>query len=363
MLPKTPIRAWGIAFLALAPGPAFAQDAGPPPASRTIAIVVHDKHGKPLATVDKADLELQVDSKPVVISRLETAAQKPLFLGLILDTGKRQEQVVPEAKAPEKTFLGAYAGKSGDQEFVIHFDRQIELMQDLTGDAKLLNSAIDELQPANSEESDDTSSRDDDDERARRPAANGERIYDAVLLAADEILRKPEGRKVVVVVSDGVDHGSKESFASAVEAAQRSGVAVYTVYVPGEKDPADTKQGTGSQGGQQRRTGGIGWPGSPGGSGPGGGQSPRQSRREPLVQQDGRKILLEMAQKTGGAMFEARKKEDLDGVLKDITQYLQDEVSLTFNLDPEMTGSFHRIALTSHGPDKVQAPQAFYTGR
>ena len=344
-----------VGCVALASG--WAQTATP--AVRTIPVVVHDKHGKPLATVDKADLDLQIDSQPAAIAKLESAAQKPLFLGLVIDTGKRQEQVVPEAKAPEKTFFGAYAGKSGDQEFVIHFDRQIELMQDLTADSKLLNSAIDELQPANSEDSDDTSSRDEDDDRAQRPAANGERLYDAVFLAADEILRKPEGRKVVVVISDGVDRGSKESFASAVEAAQRSGVAVYTVYVPGEQESPASQRATDTQGGQQRRNGGIGWPGSPGGSPA---PSGRQPKREPVVHQDGRKILLEMAQKTGGAMFEAKKKDELGGVLSDITQYLQDENSLTFNLDPQMTGDFHRIALTSRGSDKVQAPQAFYTG-
>lgn len=334
------------------------------PAQKAISVILHDKHGKPVTAVNTADLQLQVDSQPATITQVTSEAEKPLLLGLLVDTSKRQEQVVLAGKTPEKTFLDAYLGKSGGKEFVIHFDRQIELMQDVTADSKLLNSAIDDLQPANGADADDAPSSQDGEDSAGQPRPGNDRLYDAVFLAAEDILRKPSGRKALIVVSDGVDDGSKESFASAVEAAQRSGVPVYTIYIAGEQEPRSNDRGSGgNQGGQQRRNGGIGWPGSPGGGDPGGGQTGGHSRRQAPPREDGRKILLELAQKTGGAMFEAKKKDELGSVLNDITQYLQDEYLLTFDLDPKMTGEFHRIGLTARGgSDKVQAPQAFYTG-
>src|SRR5450756_2988088 len=54
-------------------------------------------------------------------------------------------------------------------------------------------------------------------------------LYDAVLLAADELMRKQSGRKALVLLTDGVDTGSKVSLSSAVEAAQRADTLVYSI--------------------------------------------------------------------------------------------------------------------------------------
>jgi hypothetical protein len=46
-------------------------------------------------------------------------------------------------------------------------------------------------------------------------------LYDAVLLASDELMKKQHGRKALIILSDGVDTGSKTSLTSAIAAAQR----------------------------------------------------------------------------------------------------------------------------------------------
>ena len=356
------------------------QTPTPDAASRALPIVLHDKHGTPQTAIHKEDLQLLVDSRPATVLSVESDAKAPLKLGLLIETSKRQEEVVPAARKPEETFLDEHATRPGDQAFVLHFDKEIELMQDLTAEKAKLHSAVEDLRPATDEATDDSAdsndsdSSDDSDDRRRRKKPSGIKLYDAIFLASDEILQKPTGRKAIVVISDGEDRGSKESLASAVESAQRTGTVVYTVYVEGEREKQDQRRGNQNGGQQQRRSGGgIGWPSSgggyPGGQGGGqgggqtGGGNGRGGQKQKAAHEDGRKILLEISKKTGGAMFESKKKEDIGSLLTQISQYFQAEYLMTFRPDADSTGSFHRVSATANKSGwSVQVPEAYYSG-
>ena len=58
----------------------------------------------------------------------------------------------------------------------------------------------------------------------------GTMLYDSILLASDELMKKQKGRKAVIVLTDGVDRGSKVSITEAIESAQRSDTLVYSIY-------------------------------------------------------------------------------------------------------------------------------------
>ncbi len=128
----------------------------------------------------------------------------------------------------------------------------------------------------------------------------GTLLYDAVFLASDELMQKQPGRKALIVLSDGVDMGSKESLESAIESAQRANTIVYSVLF---KD--DEAYGNG--GGGFGRTGisipGMGGPGM-GRGGMGGGRG----RRFPEEHADGKKVLERISKETGGRMFEVSKE-------------------------------------------------------
>src|SRR6202007_1433227 len=64
---------------------------------------------------------------------------------------------------------------------------------------------------------------------ARRGGGGGTLLYDAVYLASDELMKKQQGRKAVIVLSDGVDQGSKETIDQAIETAQRADTVVYSI--------------------------------------------------------------------------------------------------------------------------------------
>src|SRR5262249_33045640 len=140
----------------------------------------------------------------------------------------------------------------------------------------------------------------------------GTLLYDAVYLASDELMKKQQGRKAIVVLSDGVDRGSKESLDSAIGTAQKSDTVVYSILF--KDDEMNEHRGFGGPrvgiGG-----GGLGGPIGGGGMGRRGGRYPQEKRV------DGKKILERISRETGGRMFEVSKK----GTVEQIYAEIQDE--------------------------------------
>ena len=77
----------------------------------------------------------------------------PLTLGLLVDTSMSQRRVLGEERDASATFLDQVLRVDKDQAFVIHFDREVELLQDLTSSRQKLQAALGLLQtPQRSEE-------------------------------------------------------------------------------------------------------------------------------------------------------------------------------------------------------------------
>ena len=87
----------------------------------------------------------------------------------------------------------------------------------------------------------------------------GTTLYDAIYLGSNDLMQKPQGRKAIVVLTDGEDRGSMETLNQAIAAAQRAETVVYAIYFKGEQ------HGYGGHGGVGGRGGGF-----PGGGGRGG---------------------------------------------------------------------------------------------
>jgi VWFA-related protein len=174
-------------------------------------------------------------------------------------------------------------------------------------------------------------------------------------------MKKQQGRKALIVLSDGVDWGSKESLQSAIETAQRAETVVYSILFA-EKDR--DSDGFGRQGGGMGRHGsgwpggGGGWPG--GGGGPaGGGRNPREPRR------DGKKILEQISKETGGRLFEVSKKEALDQIYDSIAEELRAQYNLGYTPDKgNPDAGYHKITLTAKQKDlAVQTREEYYGER
>ncbi len=336
------------------------QQPQPPPTTVTVNVkvvnvlaTVRDKHGEIVRNLTKDDFALEEDGRPQTISYFAHETDLPLTLGLLVDTSMSQRRVLDQERSASSTFLDQVLRVDKDRAFLIHFDREVELLQDLTSSRQKLQAALGLLQtPQFGHESQEGGGNSPDSYPGSRRRAGGggggTLLFDAVYLASNELMKKQQGRKALIVLSDGVDRGSKETLASAVEAAQRADTLVYSILF------ADEEGYGGGYGG--RGMGGMGGMGRRGG---GRGRYPQQERP------DGKKILEQISKQTGGRLFEVSKKQPIEQIYDHIQEELRNQYSLGYTPDrADLGAGYHKIRLTTKKKDLiVQARDGYYAER
>jgi VWFA-related protein len=308
-----------------------------------LPVVVRDKKGQIVPNLKVDDFTLNEDGHPQTIKSFAHETNLPFRLGLLVDTSRSQESALPGERTATGKFIDQMLSQPADKAFLMHFDHEVELLQDFTAAKTSLHHELDEMSTS-TYSNDEPSSGDEHGGGGRR--RGGTQMYDAIYLASNELMNKEPGRKALIVLSDGVDRGSKESLNDAIDAAEKANVSVYAVYFKGEQEHHDSGFGPGGGG----HHGGGGYPGGgggyPGGGGQRGGQRPGGGSNEPHV--DGKKILEQIAGRTGGVFFEAKKKDSFDEVYAKIGEELHGQYLLTYTPDKKLQGDsegFHKIAL------------------
>src|ERR1017187_7281526 len=227
----------------------------------TLPVTGRDKQGQLVKDLTKDDFTLEEDGRPQTIKYFSQESNLPLTLGLLVDTSLSQREVLDQERNASRSFLDQMLVQEKDKAFLIHFDHEVELLQDLTHSHDKLQSALDLLKTPNDDRSRSNDPNDDSRSGSRHGHA-GTMLYDAVYLASNELMKKQQGRKAVIILSDGVDRGSKTTLESAIESAQRSDTIVYSIYFKGEEEHRGRGNGGGSgRGGGGYPGGGGGWPG------------------------------------------------------------------------------------------------------
>jgi VWFA-related protein len=323
-----------------------------------LPVTVRDKKGKIVRDLTKDDFDLEEDGKPQTIRYFSQETNLPLTIGLLVDTSMSERDNMDRERAASRSFLDQMITRPQDRAFVIHFDREVELLQDLTSDHGKLEKAVGLI---DTERSVDNSTSNQGSGQTQRGHGGGTALYDAIFLACDEIQKKQTGRKAIVVLSDGEDRGSKETMNEAVESAQKAETVVYTIYIGGHEEGSGYNPGMGRRGGMGGGYPGGGYPGGgyPGGGYPRGGNYPRQQENRP----NGKKIMQEIADQTGGRYFEAKKKDSVDDDYAQIAEELRTQFMLGYTPPKDQTSGYHSIHLTTKKKDMtVQTRQGYYSG-
>ncbi len=324
-----------------------------------VLATVRDKHGQIVNSLTKDDFKLEQEGQAQAIRYFARDTDLPLKLGLLVDTSGSQRRLIDQERIASYGFLNELMRVDKDKAFVIHFDYEIELLQDLTSSHEKLEAALDKLGAPQFNNSSGGSSGGGGypgggggQGGGHRHSGGGTTLYDSVFLASDELMRKQEGRKAIVLLTDGVDQGSKVSLDRAIETAQRSNTLVYSILYA---DPEAY--------GPQAYPGGHhgGWGGGGMGRYPGGGGGYPQQTSHP----DGKKVLQRLSKETGGRFFEVSKKEPISQIYGEIEQELRSQYNLGFTPDKTAaTPGYHKITLTTNNKDlTVQAQEGYYAGQ
>ena len=344
----------------------------PPSFSTDVKVVnvfatVRNKQGQIVSNLNQDDFSLSEDGHPQMIRYFSRETDLPLTLGLLVDTSQSQRRVLGEERDASHQFFNDVLREDKDKAFLIHFDREVELLQDLTSSRKKLEDGLNLLQTGQP--------RDDDNNNGqsggqyprgggypgggypgggypggggRYPGGQGggyrrggTQLYDAILLASEELMAKQTGRKAVVLLTDGRDRGSKSSQGQAIEAAQRADTIVYAIYF------ADEESGFGNGGGFGGGLGGYG--------------RRRYPTQYPESGPDGKKVLQQISAQTGGGFFEVSKKQTIGSIYGRIQEELRNQYSLGYTSDQTDGAGFRKIAVTVKPKGlTVQARDGYY---
>jgi VWFA-related protein len=324
---------------------------------KTVNVIasVRDKHGKIVPDLKQEAFALTEDGRPQTINYFAKESDLPLRLGLLVDTSLSQRRVLDQERSASYSFLDKLLREKKDLAFVVNFDFDVTLLQDFTDSRPKLQAALQSLATPQFSSGGAGSSGQGGGNGGggygggghggvghRGGGGGGTHLYDAVFLASDELMSKQQGRKALIILSDGVDHGSKETLAYAIETAQRADTIVYSILFADDEAYSN------------RPSFGLG----PGGHGGHGGRYPQQQDHL-----DGKKILEEISKKTGGRLFKVSKKEPVDKIYAEIEEELRNQYRLGYTPDKGAEAGYHKIQLSTYNKDLVvQTRDGYYGG-
>ncbi|MDE3164750.1 MAG: VWA domain-containing protein, partial [Acidobacteriota bacterium] len=282
------------------------------------------------------------DGSAQTISYFSRESNLPLTLGLLVDTSGSQRRLIDEERAASYKFFEQVLREDKDAAFVIHFDFEVELLQDITRSRKLLEQALEDLQTPQPQRRQPGRGY----PGGGNPRPGGTDLYDAVMLSGDELMRKQTGRKALVLLTDGVDTGSKVPLSTAIESAQRADTAVYSVLF---EDP----EAYGGPGG-----GGVLFPGM--GRGRRGGMGPPFPGGG-MNHADGKGVLEQISRETGGRMFQVSRNRPLAEIYREIEEDLRNQYSLGYTPPPSTGSRYRHIHLATRQKGLlVQTREGYY---
>jgi len=281
---------------------------------------VRNKSNGLVGNLEKNDFKVYEDGKEVEIKYFTRETDIPLTIGMLVDTSKSQENLInTESRAAYQFFKTVLRKK--DLAFLMQFGAEAELLQDDTNSAQLLEDGLKQLRlsvplgglhpgPVPTQQN-----------------LAGTIMFDAIYLAANEKLKAEVGRKVMVVITDGDDTGSKTPRDRATEAAQKADSIIYFIDY---EDP--------------RYHGGFGF------------------GRPIMMGGNGDADMHRMSGDTGGRVFKVDRNHSLDDIFRDLQDEMRSQYSIGYTSPhPEKDGSYHKIEIKASNKDyKVQARKGYY---
>ena len=275
-----------------------------------VLATVRNKSGALISDLTKDDFSIMEDSRPQTIRYFSRQTDLPLTIGLLVDTSMSQVKVLDYERGASFRFLDQILRETKDKVFVMQFDVSVQVRQDLTASRKDLDDALMLVEAPTR------------NELRTITGGGGTLLYDAVVQASKEIMTRQHGRKAVFVMTDGVDFGSENTVASAVDEAQKADTLIYSILF------ADTS--------------------FYGGGG-----------------EDGRPVLMRMSRETGGGFYVVSKKLTIDQIFEKIEAELRGQYSLGYVSDKRVgISEWRKIQLkTNQAGLMVQARDRYWAQR
>jgi Ca-activated chloride channel homolog len=290
----------------------------------TIPASVIDRDGRFVPSLKKRDFRIYEDGVEQDIESL-TSVEAPFHVALVIDTSNSTVFKLDDIQDAAFAFIKQL--RNDDQVTVVSFDSKVRFHCDFTNDYDLLRQAIDETRTGGST-----------------------KLYEAVDKVVDR-LAEVEGRKAIVLFTDGVDTASRRAnYQNTIDKVEESGALVYPIKYDTENDQQSNPSPSASP-----------WP-WPTPHPPNKRRWPFDNLAAPMFQQwpsrspsggaqtgsgdyrRGARYLQELADRSGGRLYEADTLYNLSQAFSNIAEELRHQYSLSYYpTNAKKDGAYRRV--------------------
>ena len=184
-----------------------------------LAFVARDSQGKLVPNLTREDIELYEDAVPQKIYSYAKSTDLPLTLGLIVDASGSQDHFGKQHQKDLELFLREVL-RPQDRVFLVCFANHLRLVSDYTNSPEQVLESYTRFIKSNGKFP-EIGPREDRD--------LGTAFYDSIFYSVTEKLAKSEGRKAILMFSDGEDNSSSHNMMTTIETAQAENVPIYAI--------------------------------------------------------------------------------------------------------------------------------------
>ena len=319
----------------------------------TMPVSVLDREGRFISGLQKRDFKIFENGVEQKVEYFQSVEQ-PFTVILMIDVSPSTQWQIEDIQQAADTFVDQL--RPNDKVLVLAFDERVHVLSNVTTDRYQLHNAI-----------------------HRTRFGDGTSLYEAVDHVLAQELSQIDGRKAVVLFTDGVDTTSRSAtYASTAKAAEEADALFYPIRYDTSRD-MNPYGGMGGRGGRGyppmgRRRGSVTWGdilGSiiTGGNMPpvvyGGGRRGRGAGDSPEEYETGKKYLETLAQNSGGREFEADSLTNLDAAFAGIAEELRRQYSIGYYPDKVgQIGERRSISIRVNRPNVVvRAKNTYIVGQ
>ena len=239
-----------------------------------LPVIVTDTRRHIVTNLDKTNFQVYEDGQPQAIVRF-SREDVPVSIGIVVDnSGSMRTKRAAVTKAVLNLIQ---ASNSQDEAFVVNFNDDPYLDQDFTNSLSPLREALD-----------------------RVDSRGGTALYDAVIASADHLAKgAKKEKKVLLVITDGVDNESRESLESAIRKVQDDqGPIIYTIGILGD---------------------------------------------EPGIKR-AKRALQSLSDQTGGVAFFPKDLAEVDEISQEVARDIRNQYSITYKpTNPRSNGGYRKV--------------------
>lgn len=246
-----------------------------------LPVTVKDLKRHLVTNLQQSNFLVYEDGQPQTIARF-SREDIPVSIGIVVDnSGSMRTKRAAVSKAVINLIQ---ASNPEDEVFVVNFNDDPYLDQDFTNKVDALREALD-----------------------RVDSRGGTALYDAVIASADHLAKGAKrDKKVLLIVTDGVDNESRESLEQAIRKVQDDkGPAIYTIGILGD---------------------------------------------EPGIKR-AKRALQSLSDQTGGVAFFPKDLAEVDEISQDVARDIRNQYSITYKpTNPRSNGGYRKVKVEARAP-------------